>query len=853
MKKLHLIIFLIFLFFNTRAQLDVKLSNGQNKPCNILLTGKTDIQFSNALAFLQTTLKPIKYNHFVLKKTEIDQLGFQHNQYSFYYDDILIEGLGYNVQAKNGIINSAYGNFYDVKDIPTKPFISEQQALVIALRSIKANKYDWEIDPITNPYPKAELVIKPLYEDYRSIPIFKLVYKFEITAAEPFSSDFIYIDATKGDIVAKSSKLRYLNDVQATAQTRYSGNQTIWTNADLTSPTFSLWEHNISRHTIQTINNNHMLSFGGGGWSYYLDADNFWSNAEWNNTNFDNVALDIHWANEKCFDYFKTVFNRNGYNDNIVYPGQTNYVHYGINNPNALYFRNRTSDPGGYLLFGDGDATRNPYGSLDIYAHEYAHGLFDFTVGGTSNSYEKEFGAIQESLSNIWSSIIEAWAAPSKNHWLGGEEIMKNGTAIDDYSNPNNTLQPDTYKGLYWQNTVGCAASAANDYCGVHKNAGVMQYWYYLLCNGGGGINDIGNAFAVSGIGINKVAQIVYRTEVYKTSGINIAEGQVYFSFRQATIDAASDLYGANSCEVNSVINAWFAVGIGSGNNGSSTISGTDNVCNSSTYTLNNIPSGATISWSIQPNNSVLQLSTSFPNAPFVTVTNQHWYQTRVSLVAKISTSTGCYSVIKSIANDNNTSSTANCSYYQESCLAGNVNHPSQSGVTSGSTFVHQGCFVYVNVTGWEYVTLIGSGVPVVWGVGPTTYYSKTLYFQLPLGSGGIPYTFKLSHGTGSCYEPQMTFFTYSNNGFAAGPNPVRDILTVNRLNDGQLKSTEIKNEPIFISNIYDLNTNILLLTQKSFANSKTQKINVSSLKAGYYVLEIIQNDKIQTMKFLKE
>lgn len=384
MKKVTLIFLFCLLIFNAKAQIDITASNEQNKPCNISFKPSTTIQIKNANNFINSTLKPAKDNQFILKKTETDQLGFQHNQYAFYYKGILVEGLGYNLQAKNGIINSAFGNYFDIKSIPTIPSISEKMALAIALNSIKAKKYDWEIFGSRNPYPTAEILIKPFYKNYKMPPIFKLVYKFEITAIEPFSSDFVYIDATSGDLIIKSSKLHYIDDVQATAQTRYSGNQTIWTNiTDRPEfPGFTLLEKNVSGRQIFTNNNNHNWSFGGGSWSYFLDADNFWSAIEWHNTNQDDVALDIHWANEKCFDYFKTVFNRIGYNNNSVYPAQNNIYHWGVNNPNALYYRAHSSDPSGYLLFGDGNANYNPFGSLDVYAHEYAHGLFDFAAYG---------------------------------------------------------------------------------------------------------------------------------------------------------------------------------------------------------------------------------------------------------------------------------------------------------------------------------------------------------------------------------------------------------------------------------------------------------------------------------------
>ena len=58
---------------------------------------------------------------------------------------------------------------------------------------------------------------------------------------------------------------------------------------------------------------------------------------------------------------------------------------------------------------------------------------------------------------------------------------------------------------------------------------------------------------------------------------------------------------------------------------------------------------------------------------------------------------------------------------------------------------------------------------------------NNILTLQLPYGSGGIPFPFKIT-GDGMCKERSMLFFSYSNNStytFALAPNPANDILTI--------------------------------------------------------------------------
>jgi Zn-dependent metalloprotease len=129
-------------------------------------------------------------------------------------------------------------------------------------------------------------------------------------------------------------------------------------------------------------------------------------------------------------------------------------------------------------------------------------------------------------------------------------------------SNPNAYRQPDTYKGTYWKDatTTGCAVpgQTTNDYCGVHTNSGVLNFWYYLLVTGGSGTNDNGFAYNVSGIGLDKAGAIAYRTlTTYLDFGFYYANTRTY------SLQAATDLYGAGSNEVTQVTNAWNAVGVG--------------------------------------------------------------------------------------------------------------------------------------------------------------------------------------------------------------------------------------------------------------------------------------------------
>ena len=79
-----------------------------------------------------------------------------------------------------------------------------------------------------------------------------------------------------------------------------------------------------------------------------------------------------------------------------------------------------------------------------------------------------------------------------------------------------------------------------------------------MLCDGGTGTNiDLSSTYNVAGVGLGKGANIAYRTLTrYLTSASAFADA------REGSISAASDLFGFDSPEVESVTNAWCAVGL---------------------------------------------------------------------------------------------------------------------------------------------------------------------------------------------------------------------------------------------------------------------------------------------------
>ncbi|RMG20291.1 MAG: PKD domain-containing protein [Bacteroidetes bacterium] len=478
--------------------------------------------------------------------TQRDQLGFVHQKYQQLYGGLPVEGSRYIAHLKGGEVLSLNGLVIPAFSLSLSPTLSETDALQQALNHIGAEVYKWELEAeesfrketasqiyahhpdhfAATYYPSGQLVIAPAGGDFLKGD-FRLAYKFDIYAHQPLSRSYIFVDAHSGEVIWQLQRL-HTADAPGTAETKYSGTQPITT--DNSGGQYRLRESGRGNGII-TLNMQRGTNFSDA--VDFTDADNFWNNF---NEQEDEVATDAHFAAERTYDYFLEKFGRNSM-DGAGLP-LVSYVHYDDNYTNAFWNGEAAS-------FGDGAGNFSPLTTLDICAHEYTHGLTDFTAGLI---YQNESGALNESFSDIFGTAIEHFVRGQEFNWLIGEEIGRN---LRSMSNPNSRNDPDTYQGDFW--FVG-----SGDNGGVHINSGVQNFWFYLLANGGSGTNDHGHAFQVSGIGMEEAAAIAYRNlTVYLTPTSDYADARFFADL------SAAELFGACSPQAEACANAWYAAGVG--------------------------------------------------------------------------------------------------------------------------------------------------------------------------------------------------------------------------------------------------------------------------------------------------
>lgn len=468
--------------------------------------------------WLNKSLKFSKHHQAKILRKETDKIGFTHSKYQVYFKNIPVEGAVYTVHASEGKINSASGEYIPGQDISVTPKTSEREAFNCAIRYVNATRYKWE--STDNPRPVGELTILPMDSTY------VLTYKFDIYATEPLSRQYIFVDANGGTIVKAFNRIHVI-DAIGTAKTMYNGNVTFTT--DSYNGSYRLRESGRGSG-IETYNLNHSTSYSTA--TDFIDADNNWTDT----IDYNHAANDAHYGTEATYDYYFTKFGRNSYDNNgakII-----SYVHYSRNYVNAFW-------DGTCMTYGDGDGvTYLPLTPIEVVAHEITHGVTEHSAGLI---YSGESGALNESFSDIFGVVIDFFKNPTRANYLMGDAMSTTHTPFRSMQNPNDYGDPGTYKGLYW-----------DPYQEVHTNSGVQNHWFYLLCEGGVGTNELGNSYNIAGIGRDKAAKIAYRSlTVYLTPSSNYADARFY------SIQSAIDLFGDCSPEVIAVTNAWYAVGVG--------------------------------------------------------------------------------------------------------------------------------------------------------------------------------------------------------------------------------------------------------------------------------------------------
>lgn len=476
-------------------------------------------------------------DEYSIKRVEIDSLKMAHTHVQQTVGGVPVWTGEAIVHLKSdGSLSTITDDLKEAISVNTVPNFSLDEGISLALGMYRGSNH-------LTAKPVADLWI------YRGEDRDHLAYRVQLRREDGTKNTampVIFVDAQTGENV-----FQYDNLQTGTGSSLYSGTITVQTSS--VGATFYLEDTTRKMGTFNMNNTGNVNTGTGGTQSRYTDTDDVW-----NATN-QRAGVDAHFGASSTYDYYKNVHGRNGIDGNSG-PGSTaaaansaialvpSRVHFGSGYNNAFW-------NGSSMTYGDGDGTTfTPLVSLDIAGHEMTHGVTERTAGLV---YSKESGALNESISDVFGTMVERYARPTNWNWKIGEDAYTPGTAGDALrlmDNPHAVGDPDHYSLRLYPGT--CTPSNANDQCGVHTNSSITNHAFYLIANGG--TNRV-SGVVVTGTGPDNAAKIWYRAlTVYMTSSTNFAGA------RTATLSAATDLFGNGSAPYNSVATGWCAVGVGS-------------------------------------------------------------------------------------------------------------------------------------------------------------------------------------------------------------------------------------------------------------------------------------------------
>ena len=309
------------------------------------------------------------------------------------------------------------------------------------------------------------------------------------------------------------------------------------------------------------------------------DADNVWD---------DGVVVDVHPGTGWAYDYLATqlgwagIDGRDGDITAFVHPVNparvlaaaeqcirnatdlfaecSHYLIMTVAIDNALYFQpfQGVANSTGLLVFGEPLDLPRPLTTLDVIAHEMAHGVTHFTASlqYPPPSMPNEPGAIDEAFSDIIAAatefhIEEPGDGPLRADYLMGEDI---GFPIRSLRDPQELQNPLTgpYPDHYDDRFLG-----EEDAGGVHINATILGHAYFLAVEGG--VNRT-SGLSVTGVGHENRLDI---ERTFFNAWVNLVPSFADHAIvRESLIRSATDLYGADAAATRAIREAFDAVGI---------------------------------------------------------------------------------------------------------------------------------------------------------------------------------------------------------------------------------------------------------------------------------------------------
>lgn len=247
------------------------------------------------------------------------------------------------------------------------------------------------------------------------------------------------------------------------------------------------------------------------------------------------------------YNLYSEVYGRNSIDDRGMRLDAS--VHFADHYDNAFW-------DGQQMVFGDGDEIifTGFTKAIDVIGHELTHGVTQHTA---NLSYHNQPGALNESISDVFGSLVKQYSARPKQtaaqaDWLIGNGILAAGingkalrsmeapgTAYDDRKLGGRDPQPAHMSGY-----LELPDTEEGDFGGVHLNSGIPNHAFYLV------------ARQLGGYAWDDAGHIWYATlrQLWP-----LAQSQ---DCANVSYQVAGTLFGSGSKQQQAVRDAWSEVGV---------------------------------------------------------------------------------------------------------------------------------------------------------------------------------------------------------------------------------------------------------------------------------------------------
>ena len=270
-------------------------------------------------------------------------------------------------------------------------------------------------------------------------------------------------------------------------------------------------------------------------------------------------------------------------------------------------------------------------------------------------------------------------------------------------------------------------------------------------------------------------------------------------------------------------------------------IRGPKTIYQTSTYTIENLPQGYNVKWSLSCHEGLPFPSLKLDSNTVKTcvIENKLFYPLSFNLIAQIINNGR---VVETITKKVKSLSKLNVKYQQEACYFYGKNHPkipSHELRENIAIFVHQGCEVKLSSPDLSYFKISRHN-----GIVPDELIRDAfgnIYFILPLKSGGKPFDLYLTSEEKE-KEFHFLFFTISNNADLPEPHRLKS-----NISDGHLNITINHEDQHEINKDWDLeiyNIHTGERKVKSHINNSKAQIDIADWEKGTYIISATQSDK---------